>query len=222
MRNARSFVLAVVAVMVAACADGGPTSPAGESPSFGVVGTEEQIRHQELKQQLATERARLKREWELGKEDFEIAEREWKAYREQLKRSKKLKDGWVVELLRCHPRPFEGDAEIIGPDGGTLHIGEHQLVIPRGALTEEQLIVAEATTSSLVDVEFSPEGLQFQRPAQLTVSYKNCDVPAGVDLRLVYLGVGNRVLEWPSSDDDRTTSEVTGEIHHFSRYAVAY
>ena len=42
------------------------------------------------------------------------------------------------------------------------------------------------------------------------------------DLRLVYLGVGNRVLEWPSSDDDRTTSEVTGEIHHFSRYAVAY
>ena len=53
-----------------------------------------------------------------------------------------------VDLLRCEPRPYDADATIIGPDGGTLHIGEHQLVIPRGALTREELIVAEAPTSS--------------------------------------------------------------------------
>ena len=222
MRSARSIMLAVVAGLVLACGDGTlPTSPAEESPSFGVARTPEQIRHDDLKELLATERARLKRERELRKDTFEVAEAEWKAYREGLKRAKKLKVG-VAELLRCHPRPFEGDAEIIGPDGGTLHIGEHELVIPRGALSDEQLIVAEAPTSSLADVEFSPEGLLFQRPARLVLSYKDCDVPAGVDLRVAYLGVGNRILEWPSSDDDRAQSQVTGEIHHFSRYAVAY
>jgi hypothetical protein len=127
-----------------------------------------------------------------------------------------------VELLRCKPRPFDGEAAIIGPDGGTLHIGEHQLVIPKGALTQEELIVADAPTSSLVDVEFYPEGLQFAKPAKLTLSYKDCQVPFDVDLRLAYVGWGLRILELPPSEDIKDMSEVTGDIDHFSRYVVAY
>ena len=95
-------------------------------------------------------------------------------------------------------------------------------MIPRGALTEEQVIVGRAPTSSLVAVDFEPEGLQFQRPAELTLSYDKCDVPARLDPLLVYLGRGNRILELPVSRVDEAVSEVIGEIHHFSRYAVAY
>jgi hypothetical protein len=119
------------------------------------------------------------------------------------------------------PAP-DADAAIIGPDGGTLHIGEHQLVIPRGALTREELIVAQAPTSSLVDVEFSPEGLTFEHPAELTLSYEGCDVPADIDLMLAYVGWGNRILELPPSQDRRDLSEVVGEVGRFSQYAVAY
>ena len=38
-------------------------------------------------------------------------------------------------------------AAIIGPQGGSIKVGEHELVIPAGALAQEELIVAEAPTS---------------------------------------------------------------------------
>jgi hypothetical protein len=217
MRSVRNLIVVVGAALAIACSDS-PTDPSAP-PSFGLAG-QEQTRHEQLKQLLQAERERIKQERENGKLAYEVARAEWKLYRDQLKGAKKL-GSIAIDLLRCEPRPLEGDAAIIGPDGGTLQIGEHQLVIPRGALTEEQVILGKAPTSSLVDVEFEPEGLQFQRPAELTLSYKGCAVPAG-DLLVAYLGTGNRILELPVSYDYRSYSEVTGVIHHFSRYAVAY
>jgi hypothetical protein len=172
---------------------------------------------------LRAQQERIKQERELRKAGFQQLHAEWKAYRRGWKRTgKKGSSNRPVDLLRCEPRPYDADAAIIGPDGGTLHVGEHQLVIPKGALTREELIIAEAPTSSLVDVEFSPEGLTFGRPAELTLSYKGCDVPADIDLVLAYVGWGNRILELPPSQDRRDLLEVVGEVGHFSQYAVAY
>jgi hypothetical protein len=215
----RNLILAVVVGLAVGCSDStSPTTPSEVTPSFQVV---DKAQHEQLKQQLEAARQRMKQERDAGKLALEVARAEWKAYRKQFKDVKKT-GGMVIDLLRCEPRPLEGDAEIIGPQGGTLHIGEHELVIPRGALSEEKLIVAEARTSSLVDVQFEPEGLQFQVPATLTLSYKGCDVPAGVDLKVAYLSVGNQIAELPPSEDYRSYSEVIGAIRHFSRYAVAY
>jgi len=221
MRSIRNFALTVVTGLALACTDGSlPSDPSDAAPTFD-QGATEQSRHQQLKALLAAEKARMKREREDRKGEFERARAEWKIYRRDLKRAKKL-NSQTFDLLRCEPREYEGDAAIIGPQGGSLHIGEHELVIPRGALSEEQLITAEARTSSLVNVEFEPEGLTFQQPAKLTLSYKHCDVPANLDLLVAYLGVGNKILEFPTSKDYREYDEVTGEINHFSRYAVAY
>jgi hypothetical protein len=220
MRRLRNIALAIVTGLLVACAEGAlPSGPTEQSPSFQVG--KDDTHRQQLEKQLETEKKRIKLRREMGKAEFELARAEWKAYRHELKRGRKRESG-VAGLLRCEPRPFEGDAAIIGPTGGSLHIGDHELVIPRGALTEEKLIVGEAPTSSLVDVEFLPEGLVFQRPAQLTLSYHDCDVPTGIDLRVAYLGLGNRILEWPDSKDLRTLAEVTSDINHFSRYAVAW
>jgi hypothetical protein len=215
----RNLILAVVVGLAVGCSDStSPTTPSEVTPSFQVV---DKAQHEQLKQQLEAAKQRMKQERDEGKLALEVARAEWKAYRKQFKDAKKT-GGMVIDLLRCEPRPLEGDAEIIGPQGGTLHIGEHELVIPRGALSEEKLIVAAARTSSLVDVQFEPEGLQFQVPATLTLSYKGCDVPAGIDLKVAYLSVGNQIAELPPSEDYRSYSEVIGEIRHFSRYAVAY
>jgi len=219
MRRVARFILAASVALVLACSDGLAPQPAGETPSFQ-LGSSDQARHEQLKALLAAEKERIKRERANGKAAFELARAEWKLYRSQLKKAKKL-GPLEFNLLRCEPRQLEGDAAIIGPEGGTLHLGDHELVIPRGALSEETVISGRAPTSSLVDVEFEPEGLQFQRPARLTLSYKNCDAPAG-NLLLAYLGIGNRILELPASRDDRANTEVIGEINHFSRYAVAY
>src|SRR4051794_11862792 len=154
MRSVRNLILVVGAALALACSDN-PTDPSA-SPSFGLAG-QDQTRHEELKQLLQAEKDRIKQERDNGKVAYEVARAEWKVYHDQLKRAKKLGSA-VTDLLRCEPKPLEGDAAIIGPAGGTLQIGDHQLVIPRGALTQEQVIVGKAPTSSLVDVEFEPEG----------------------------------------------------------------
>ena len=100
-------------------------------------------------------------------------------------------------------------------------MGEHQLVIPAGALAQEELIVAEAPTSSLVDLSFGPHGLQFGRSARLTLSYKGCVRPTSSDLMVAYIQ-GNQILELPPSLDRKADDEVDAEIDHFSRYAVAW
>jgi hypothetical protein len=231
MRRARRLAfpaLPLFALLFLACTDAnGPTPPNSGSPSFGIANQsltkeERRQRHEELKAQLEAEKRRIHDLREARKAEFELARAEWKTYRRAWKLLHKNKGDAAFDLFRCEPRPYEGDAEIIGPEGGTLHVGEHELVVPKGALVEEQLIVAEAPTSSLVDVEFSPEGLTFAVPARLTLSYKGCEVPLGLDLLLAYVGWGNRILELPPSKDLKDLDEVVGEIEHFSRYAVAY
>jgi hypothetical protein len=230
-------MLVVMGGVSIACTDASaPTNPSDLSPSFSTAEQEaakeeREQRHEQLKLLLDLQKERIKREKELRKGAYELARDEWKEYKHEwkeykklLKRSKTNQASTLldVDLLRCKPRPFEGEVAIIGPDGGTLHIGEHELVIPKGALSREELIVAEAPTSSLVDVDFYPEGLQFAKSAKLTLSYKECVVPVDLDLRLAYIGWGLRILELPPSEDLKDSSEVTGDIDHFSRYAVAY
>jgi hypothetical protein len=225
LRHLRLTILLVAIGVVTACADGGlPTYPSDSPPSFSTAeqGLTRQQRHEELKGLLRLQRERIKQEREVRRAGFQRAHAEWKAYKREWKRAGKSSPQRQFDLLRCEPRPYDGDAAIVGPDGGTLRVGEHQLVIPKGALTREELIIAEAPTSSLVDVEFSPEGLTFGLPAELTLRYKGCDVPADIDLVLAYIGWGNRILEVPPSQDRRDLSEVVGEVGHFSQYAVAY
>jgi hypothetical protein len=223
-------------LLAIACSDSGtPAEPSsGQAPQFSVASDSAHARHAALQQQLDERKAYFKSMKEANRDSLKAAQAEWKAWKEDWKEQYKLalaawkrqhpgaKGGPEIDLLRCQPRDYEADAAIIGPDGGTLHVGPHELVIPKGALSEEVLITAEAPTSSLVDVTFEPHGLQFQRPADLKLSYKGCVRPTDSDLLVAYLGLGNQVLELPPSRDLRLDDEVDADIDHFSRYAIAY
>jgi hypothetical protein len=229
-------LLAITAGLATACSDGTvPTESAPSSAaSFSAASDAQRARHEALKEQLEERRAEFKAEKEAGKEAFEAARDEWKAWRKDWNAQYKArKEAWKrehpeekgvpeIELLRCEPKEFESDAAIIGPAGGTLHAGDHELVIPKGALDHEELITMEAPTSSLVDVRFEPHGLQFEQPASLKLSYKGCVRPTIADLLVAYLDQGNQVRELPPSLDNRKDGEVEADIGHFSRYAVAY
>jgi hypothetical protein len=223
-------------LLAIACSDSGtPAEPSGSPPAqFSVKSDSVHARHEELQQQLEARKAQFKANKEANREALKAAQAEYKAWKQDWKEQYKLaqeawkrehpgeKGGPEIELLRCQPRDYEADAAIIGPNGGTLHIGPHELVIPKGALSEEVLISGEAPTSSMVDVSFEPHGLQFQQPADLKLSYKGCVRPTAADLLVAYLGLGNQVLELPPSRDSRLDDEVDADIDHFSRYAVAY
>ncbi len=124
-------------------------------------------------------------------------------------------------LLTCSSLPYRKASKTIGAAGGTITVGRHQLVVPRDALKHDVTITAEQMSGRVNSVRFSPEGLHFERPTQLTLSYENClDLP--LPKRIAYTDEGMKILELLLSRDARSRRTVTGPVDHFSRYAVAY
>jgi hypothetical protein len=160
---------------------------------------------------------------ERNKVPLDSLKREWKEFKKEWAEYRKENKTAQVELLRCAPLEYSGDAEVIGPNGGELKVGPHKIVIPKGALTTERLIVAEAPMGSLVRVNFQPHGLRFSVQSQLTLSYAHCMRPDSYTYRVVYVDdSGKRILEFPPSADDKTLKAVNAGIDHFSSYMVAY
>ena len=126
-----------------------------------------------------------------------------------------------LSLLSCSAQPRMVVTKVVGPAGGTIVVGTHRLVIPSGALAKSYTIRAEQVTGRVNSVRFAPEGLAFAKPAKLTLSYSNCSSLLLLK-RAVYTDELLRILELIPSLDDLKTRTVTGDIRHFSRYAVAW
>jgi hypothetical protein len=127
----------------------------------------------------------------------------------------------TLGLLSCSPQRYFVNSKVVGPKGDKIKVGSHVLSIPAGALSQDVTIVAEQLKGSVNSVRFSPEGLTFDQPAELTMSYNNCsgtESPKSV----VYTDEQLKILQLLRSDDKPQTKTVTSPIDHFSRYAVAY
>ncbi len=123
-------------------------------------------------------------------------------------------------LPHCNPLPSATATATIGSSGGVIEVGPHTLDIPAGALHGRVTIAAFAPSDTLARIQFQPEGLVFRKPAALTMSYANCDVSGTVKARIAYTDDALVIIEYLSSVDKG--SRVTGELNHFSNYAVAY
>ena len=129
--------------------------------------------------------------------------------------------GSVTDLLTCSPLPYDSESETIGPEGGFISFGKNSLFIPRDALTDPVRITAEQVRGKTNSVRFGPEGLQFEKPAVLTMNYDNCALVL-VQKKIVYTDEQLNVLEVLRSLDLFRARVVSAQIDHFSRYAVAY
>jgi hypothetical protein len=148
-------------------------------------------------------------------------------------------------LLACSELPYESVTQVVGPEGGTISIGPHTLLIPAGALTKSVSITAVIDTGlgrktllvrppegrkpkkdfvAVNSVRFKPK-LKFQSPAYLTMSYANCDLggPGQLLPAIVYTNpVLNVILENEPALDSPDAQSLTAGIDHFSNYAVAW
>jgi hypothetical protein len=129
--------------------------------------------------------------------------------------------GRVSDLLLCTQQPYAVATETIGPEGGVIAVGRHWLLIPRNALSRDVTIKAEQVPGKTNSVRFSPEGLQFEKPVAVSLSYENCLLVL-VKKKVVYTDEGLKILEVFPSLDLFGAKRVTAPIDHFSRYAVAY
>jgi hypothetical protein len=127
----------------------------------------------------------------------------------------------VTDLLVCSSQPYQVTRKTIGYEGGSIQVGTHTLVIPRGALRQQTTITAEQMPGRTNSVRFSPEGLQFEQPAGLVMNYRNCLVVL-LKKKIVYTDENLKILEVLRSLDLFGSKTVTAPIDHFSRYAVAF
>jgi len=126
-------------------------------------------------------------------------------------------------LLRCTPLPDAKSSAVIGPAGGRMQIGQYTLQVPAGALARPVQISGEQLPDTVNSVRFAPEGLQFARPATLTMTYANCNLLGRVlPKRIAYTSDNLQILTYLLSLDNLFSKQVTGQVNHFSRYAVAW
>jgi hypothetical protein len=126
-------------------------------------------------------------------------------------------------LLTCSPLAADSVTATIGPAGGTLQVGPHILSIPAGALAQAVSITAVAPADTVNRVRFEPEGLTFQQPASLTLSYANCQaLPLGLPAQIAYTSDALAILQVLTSVDTPLAQTVTAPLSHFSDYAVAW
>ena len=127
----------------------------------------------------------------------------------------------ITDLLVCQGEQYQITRRTVGPAGGRIEIGRHTLVVPAGALRTWTTITAEVVPGRTNSLRFSPEGLQFAKPASLTMGYQNCLVVL-LPKHIVYTDEKLNILEVLRSLDLFSQKVVTAPIDHFSRYAVAY
>jgi hypothetical protein len=129
--------------------------------------------------------------------------------------------GRITDLLTCTPQEYAVTIKSIGPAGGEIRVGTHRLYIPRNALRGKTFIKAEQMTGPTNSIRFSPEGLRFENPAVLTMSYENC-VLVLLQKKIVYTDESLNIRKVLRSLDLFKRKTVSAPIDHFSRYAVAY
>ncbi len=128
-----------------------------------------------------------------------------------------------VGLLTCKPLKADYASKRIGRDGGVIEVGPHRLVIPPRALKRTVTITAYMPSSRVNRVEFGPHGLEFERPASLTMSYANCDLLGRLlPKKIAYINDRLTILYLLQSVDNIFSKKVTGRVDHFSDYAVAW
>jgi len=126
-------------------------------------------------------------------------------------------------LISCSPLPYDSATQVIGPLGGTIQAGVDTLSVPAGALLAPVAITMVTPSDTVNAVRFAPEGLTFQVPASLTMSYANCNL-LGVNIpkQIAWTTDALAILDYLKSWDNKNAQLVTGEVNHFSEYAIAW
>jgi hypothetical protein len=135
------------------------------------------------------------------------------------------RDVWhsLEGLVWCTPMTADSVTRVVGPAGGTITVGPHSLTVPAGALDSAVTITAVAPSDIVNRVVFQPSGLVFRVPATLTMSYANCGPIAQLlPIQVAYVDNLLQILYFVPSVDQRQSESVSGEVRHFSDYAVAW
>jgi hypothetical protein len=126
------------------------------------------------------------------------------------------------DLVRCRPQHPDIAVQRIGSSGGRIDVGPYSLTVPAGALSRRVFIVARIRSGESVNVvELQPDGLVFEKPALLSMTYSNCVVDDDDVLRIAHVDDNYRILSYLETTQGGS-QRLLGQLEHFSNYAVAW
>jgi hypothetical protein len=128
-------------------------------------------------------------------------------------------NGSAYGLVACHRGGQQQGTAVIGPDGGTLRVGNSAVVVPPGALAERTRMTAKVL-DTLAAIELEPHGLSFALPVDLTIDTRQCAVREDQHPVLLYLDDHGEVLETIDGRLGDDAENFVARIIHFSVYAV--
>lgn len=139
----------------------------------------------------------------------------------------------LVDHILTGPDANGSDAYAwIGSAGGTVQTAAYTLVVPRGAVSEKTKFVVEPENNGTYTVNLyayrqgllgliDVGGKGFKKPVLLTIRYANAEgVTDERKLTIIYLSTSSAAEVQPSIVD-RKDKEVTAQLPHFSKYAMA-
>lgn len=128
-------------------------------------------------------------------------------------------------LLECPAETSSSASALIGPLGGVVSVGGHQLVIPPLAVPVPTQFTVTVPASQYVRVDITAgngEHYQFQKPVSITLSYARC-TRTNIDkenLRIFYVDDSNTILQDMGGTDDKAARTVTTGTDHLSGYLI--
>jgi len=113
--------------------------------------------------------------------------------------------------------------QTVGPAGGVIALGPARLTIPPGALKAPVTIQAQIPAGYAGNyIQFKPDTTVFLQPASLTISYSNCSLVNVTQLKVAQVSDVLQIIQYVPSTNDLDAHTVTGQLQHFSNYAVAW
>ena len=129
------------------------------------------------------------------------------------------------ELLSCPNTKEERAVQTIGPEGGTLKLAEHQLVVPQGGVVDKVSFSAALLEDRLLKVRLQANGadsFKFSQSASLALSYGRCEPPPDAQRLRVYKidPLTDEVLQDLGGTVDVRARTVTARLDTLSTYTL--
>lgn len=107
--------------------------------------------------------------------------------------------------------------------GGTLYLGEFKFYIPPGALDHDTVITITQTSDRYIEMDFGPDGTQFDPPATMTVSYATANLRNIKPANLTISWFNTATNQWVNIGGtvNQSTMTVSASISHFTQYSLS-
>lgn len=127
-----------------------------------------------------------------------------------------------ISGLALSPLNLHAESVISAKDGGQLVLFDVILDVPPNALKNDTLYTIDIPDINVFYNEFGTNGLVFDVPVKITMSYRDADLSNVTEstIRIGWYNSRTNSYDDIICDIDYINKTVTGEVNHFSAYAL--